>query len=908
MLHRILSVAVGLTAALFIQTSSAQGLPAGVSQVRTVEGITEYRLANGLQVLLVPDDSKPTTTVNMTYHVGSRQENYGETGMAHLLEHLLFKGSKKHPTVWAEFTKRGLAANGSTWFDRTNYFASFASNEDNLRWYLGWQADAMVNSFIARKDLDTEMTVVRNEMEMGENNPQRILFEKTLATMYQWHNYGKNTIGARADVENVDIPRLQAFYRTYYQPDNATLIVSGKFDPEKVLRWIAADFRAIPKPTRKLPVQYTLDPVQDGERSVTLRRVGGVPLIFAGYHVPPGPSPDFAAVELLNLVMGDTPSGRLHKRLTEKQLAAATYAFAEGLAEPGFTLFGAQLAPGQDVDKARAAMLETLESVASEPVTDEEFKRAQAKWLNDWDQAFTNPEKVGVSLSESVAQGDWRLFFLQRDQVKALKREDVQRVATERLVTSNRTLGLYLPTEKPVRAPAPAKVDVAAELKTFKPQQAAKAVESFDATPANIDRRTERFEVGNLKVAVLPKGSRGNAVRAVMTLHFGDEKTLAGTNDLPSFVAELLDKGTATLSRQQVQDRLDALKTELSVSGSGGAVSIGLQTRREHLAEAVALVADLLRHPAFPEDALDELKRQSLASIEQNRREPGALASNTIARHGNPYPRGDVRYARTFDEMVQDIQGITNEKVKAFHQRFYGLQRAEFGAAGDIDVPALKAALQAGFGDWRGGEPYTRVPDPIVPIKPERFMVATPDKQNANFLARLEVPLTDMDADYPALSMANYLLGGGGNSRLWKRIRETEGLSYDVRTGVSWNTQEPNSAWTASAIFAPGNQPKVEVAFNDELAKALKDGFTAQELSEGKNGLLSFRRLSRAQDGVLASTLASNLHLGRTFEVSAKVDDALSKLTLQQVNDALRRYVKPDDLVKVFAGDFKKKP
>jgi len=849
MLHRILSVAVGVTAALFIQTSSAQGLPAGVSQVRTVEGITEYRLANGLQVLLVPDDSKPTTTVNMTYHVGSREENYGETGMAHLLEHLLFKGSKKHPTVWAEFTKRGLAANGSTWFDRTNYFASFASNEDNLRWYLGWQADAMVNSFI---------------------------------------------------------PRLQAFYRTYYQPDNATLIVSGKFDPEKVLRWIAADFRAIPKPVRKLPKQYTLDPVQDGERSVTLRRVGGVPLIFVGYHVPPGPSPDFAAIDLLNLVMGDTPSGRLHKRLTEKQLAAATYAFAEGLAEPGFTLFGAQLAPGQDVDKARAAMLETLESVATEPITDEEFKRAQAKWLNDWDQAFTNPEKVGVSLSESVAQGDWRLFFLQRDQVKALTREDVQRVATERLLQNNRTVGQYLPTDKPVRAPAPAKVDVAAELKTFKPQQAAAAVESFDATPANIDRRTERFDVGNLKVAVLPKGSRGGAVRAVMTLHFGDEKTLAGTNDLPSFVAELLEKGTATLSRQQVQDRLDALKTELSVSGSGGAVSIGLQTRREHLAEAVALVADLLRHPAFPEDALDELKRQSLAAIEQNRREPGALASNTIARHGNPYPRGDVRYARTFDEMVQDIQGITNAQVKAFHQRFYGLQRAEFGAAGDIDVPALKAALQAGFGDWRGGEPYTRVPDPIVPIKPERFMVATPDKQNANFLARLEVPLTDTHPDYPALSMANYLLGGGGNSRLWKRIRETEGLSYDVRTGVSWNTQEPNSAWTASAIFAPGNQPKVEAAFNDELAKALKDGFTAQELAEGKNGLLSFRRLSRAQDNVLASTLASNLHLGRTFEVSQKVDDALSKLTLQQINDALKRYVKPDSLVKVFAGDFRK--
>ncbi|HSQ72905.1 MAG TPA: insulinase family protein, partial [Rubrivivax sp.] len=174
-----------LLLALSVATASAQpqaavALPPGITLVTSVEGITEFRLANGLQVLLVPDDSKPTTTVNVTYRVGSRHENYGETGMAHLLEHLLFKGSPKHPTVWAEFTKRGLRANGSTSFDRTNYFASFSANEDNLRWYLGWLADSMVNSYIARKDLDTEMTVVRNEFESGENNPGRVLLQKTL--------------------------------------------------------------------------------------------------------------------------------------------------------------------------------------------------------------------------------------------------------------------------------------------------------------------------------------------------------------------------------------------------------------------------------------------------------------------------------------------------------------------------------------------------------------------------------------------------------------------------------------------------------------------------------------------------------------------------------------------------------
>ncbi|MBX3618403.1 MAG: insulinase family protein [Rhizobacter sp.] len=905
MLRRLLCVTITLCCAAFLQPAVAQALPTGISRVQSVEGITEYRLANGLQVLLIPDDSKPTTTVNMTYHVGSRQENYGETGMAHLLEHLLFKGTPTHRNVMAEFTKRGLAANGSTWFDRTNYFASFATNDDNLKWYLAWQADAMVNSFIARKDLDTEMTVVRNEMEMGENSPERILFEKTLATMYQWHNYGKNTIGARSDVENVDIPRLQAFYHQYYQPDNATLIVAGKFDTAKVLTWVSQSFGKLRKPARKLPVQYTLDPVQDGERSITLRRVGGVPLLLAAYHVPPAAHPDFAAVEVLNLIMGDTPAGRLYKRLTAKQLAAGTFAFAQGLAEPGFTMFGAQLAPGQEVAPAQAEMLATIESVAQEPITDEELKRAKAQWIKGWEQAFTNPETVGVALSESVAQGDWRLFFLLRDRVRDLKLADVQRVAEQRLLQSNRTLGVYLPVDKPVRAPAPARVDLAAQLKTFKPQAAAAAVKPFDATPLNIDRLTQRFELGGLKVALLPKGARGEAVHAVLTLHFGDEKTLFGQGEVPELVAAMLDKGTATLSRQQIQDRLDALKTEMHIGGGAGSVTVSLSSRRDTLPEAIALVGDLLRHPVFPADALDELKRQALADIEQQRKEPEAVAENAVSRAMSAYPRGDVRYVSTFEEMVSDIQAVSVEQLKAFHQRFYSAARAEFGAAGDMDAMAVRTALDKALGAWAGGEPYTRVPRPITAVKPQRLELLTPDKQNATLLVRQDIAMTDLDQDYPALSMANYLLGTGGQSRLWRRIRESEGLSYDVRAGVRWNSHEPHSVWQGSAIFAPQNLAKVETAFKEELARALKEGFTEQELAEGKRGLLAFRSLSRAQDRNLAAALASNLDLGRTFAISQRVDDALSRLTLEDVNAALRKHVKPDSFVSAVAGDFK---
>jgi zinc protease len=883
----------------------AQGLPRGVAAVTSVEGIDEFRLPNGLQVLLVEDASKPTTTVNLTYHVGSRHESYGETGMAHLLEHLLFKGSPKHPRPWAEFDKRGLRANGTTWYDRTNYTASFSANDDNLRWYLGWLADSMVNSNISRRDLDGEMTVVRNEMEAGENRPDQVLFQRLLGAMYDWHNYGKDTIGARADVENVDIPRLRAFYRQYYQPDNATLIVAGAFDRQAALATIAKSFGAVPKPRRTLPALYTLDPAQDGERSVTLRRTGGTPLMYAGYHMPAGTDRDAAATELLALVLGDTPSGRLHKRLTEKGLAAGTFGYTKGLADPGFLVLGAQLAPGQGADAAREAMIAAIEGFATEPVTAEELERARAKWLKDWEAAFTDPEVIGLSLSESIAQGDWRLFFLMRDWIKAATLADVQRVAGERLRRDNRTVATYLPTDQPQRAPAPRRVAAAEALKDFQPAAAQARAEAFDPTPANIDARTQRGAEGGLRFALLPKSTRGGAVQAVLTLRFGTAESLKGANEIGLAVANLLDKGTATVSRQQVQDRLDALRTTMAVDADPGRVAILLTSRREQLPQAIALVGELLRAPAFPEDAFAEYRRLTHAAIEERRKEPEALAALAVQRAGNPYPPGDPRYTPTFEERIAAVDALTLDALRDFHRRFYGAQQAIFSAVGDFDPVAVRSAANAALAGLPGNAPYARIPMPYVATPALQQQILTPDKQNATFIARLALPLSDDHPDHAALLMADYLLGGGGTSRLWTRIRETEGLSYDVRTRTAWGTLDENSVWQASAIFAPQNRAKVEAAFRDELAKAVRDGFTAAELAAAQRAVLNFRRLARAQDDRLATTLAQNVYLGRTMARAAQVDAALGKLTLQQVNEALRRHVDVARAAVVFAGDFK---
>ena len=903
--HRFLSLLFFIAFSLVAATPLAQAQP--LPPVQTVEGITEYRLANGLQVLLVPDDSKPTTTVNMTYHVGSRMENYGETGMAHLLEHLLFQGSTNYPMpMLGEFTKRGLRANGSTSFDRTNYFASFAANPETLKWYLDWQADAMVGSFISRQSLDSEMTVVRNEMERGENDPQRIMMQRAMSELFDWHNYGKDTIGARSDVENVDIPRLQAFYREYYQPDNATLVISGKFDPAQTLAWVQQAFGKIAKPTRKLPVLYTLDPAQDGERSFTLPRSGGVPMLLAAYHVPAASDPDYAAAEALALILADEPSGRLYAALVKTQLAASIWGFAWGLADPGVMMFGATLAPGQDVDKARAALLATIGSFKSQPVTAEELERAKARWLNDWNRRFTNPEAVGVALSSAVGQGDWRLFFLLRDRVRNLKLEDVQRVAVSYLVPSNRVVGTYLPTENPVRAPAPKRIDVQAELKGYTGDTAVAQAAAFDPTPANIDAHTQTFTLpSGLQVALLPKGARGQAVKARLTLRYGDEKSLFGVGDVPEFTAALLDRGTPSMTRQQIQDRFEALQADVSFGAGDTTATVSITTTRANLPAVIALVGDILRNASFPAADLEELRQQTLSAIEAQRTEPDALVSTALARHGDPYPRGDVRHARSFDERAQDAKAVTIEQVRAFHKRFYGAGHAQFGASGDMDAAAVRATLEKAFGDWKSDAPYARVPAPLVAVSPERIVIRTPDKQNATMLAQLALPLSDNDADYPTFTLANAMLGRGGSSRLWERIREKDGLSYDVGSGVAWSSHEPNSMWQAWAIFAPQNQTKVEADFREEVARALKDGYTQAELDAARQGLLSARRLARAQDATLAAALVNNLYLGRTFAISQKVDDQLAAATLDGVNAALRKYLKPDGFVIGFGGDFK---
>lgn len=903
----LLILSLLLTAIPFAQTANAQ--TAGVKKITSVEGITEYQLDNGLKVLLFPDQTKDSITVNITYMVGSRHENYGETGMAHLLEHLVFKGTPRHPDIPAELTSHGARPNGTTWVDRTNYFESFKATDENLNWALDLEADRMVNSYIAEKDLKSEFSVVRNEMESGENNPFRVVWQRVMGVAYEWHNYGKSTIGARSDVENVPIDRLQAFYRKYYQPDNATLVVSGKIDEAKTLGLIQKYFGVIPKPSRVLPPNYTVEPAQDGERMVTVRRVGDTQMLMAGYHIPAGAHPDYAALEVMHTILTDEPSGRLYKSLVESKKATSIFGLQFANKEPGYSLFIAELPKDKSIDEARNTMTETVETFAKTAPSKEEVERAKLQSAKNNEQLMNSPERAALELSEWIAQGDWRLMLLHRDRIQKVTPEDVQRVASKYLKSTNRTVGQFIPTEKADRAEIPniSDAEVATVLKDYKGNAVVAAGEAFDPSPANIKNRTTKTTVGNLKAAFLPKENRGDTVFASMTLRFGDEKSLMNRGTAGSYVSQMLNRGTAKHTRQQLQDELDRLKAQVIFFGSATNVTANVQTTRQNLPEVMKLVAEMFKESTFPAEEFDKLKAENLTQIEASLSEPTSKAITAMSKHFNRYPKGDIRYQGSVEEQIADTKALTIDDVKKFYKDFYGASTGEIAVVGDFDIQPTQALIGQLFGDWKSTAKFARVPSEYFDIAAVNESIESPDKANAFFFARLNLKLRDDNPDYAALQLGNFMFGGGFlNSRFLTRIRQKDGVSYGGGSGLSAASLDESGTFFAQAIYAPENVEKVEKGFREELARVLKDGFTAEEVEAAKKGFLQNRQQQRAEDRALVSALRNQLFLNRTMDFEENLDKQIESLTAEQVNAAFRKYLTPDKISVFKAGDFAK--
>ncbi len=922
-MRRLTPLLVVLCGALAAPTLRAQEAP---RKVATVEGVTEYRLANGARVLLFPETSRPTITLNMTVLVGSRHEGYGETGMAHLLEHMVFKGTPTFPDVPKALRDHGANFNGTTNPDRTNYFETLPATDENLEFGIRLEADRLVNSHVKREDLASEMSVVRNEFERGENNAAGVLMQRIHAAAYEWHNYGKSTIGNRSDIERVPIENLQAFYKKFYQPDNVVLIIAGKFEEAKALALVQKYLGSIPKPSRKLDDTYTEEPAQDGERTVVLRRVGTVGSVGVAYHMPAASHPDWAPLNLLGGILSQSPNGRLYKALVESKKATSANAREDNYHDPGLFFASAQAEPAQ-LDDVRDTLLKVLENLSSVPFTADEVERAKVRNRRASEVMQSNSTAMAQALSSASALGDWRLLFLQRDRIAAVTADDVNRVARTYFQKYNRTVGLYIPVDQPQRlaiAPAP---PLEAIVKDYKGGAVEASGESFDPTPANLDARTKVVDLGGIKAGLLPKKNRGETVSMVLTLHYGNEESLKGQTTAAGMLPGLMMAGTKKHDRQALREEMDAQGIRISAGGAGGGgrggrggrgggagggtpgqLSFSVEAKRSTLPTAIKLLGEILREPAFPPEEFEAMKRRSRLASEATRTEPQALAANRLARALSPYSPSDIRYVPTAEESARRLAEVTLAQVIALYEKQVGATQGELAIVGDFDPESTLAQVREILKDWKSDVPVRRIeraaPASHAALKDN---ILTPDKENAVFLAGLSFPMKENDPEFAALRLGNFMFGGGTlSSRLGNRIRQKEGLSYGVSSTITASPRDPDASFRVNASAKPENIDRVEKAFLEELNEFLTNGPTPAELRDAQKAYLEAQKVGRTGDGAIAGQIVANLQLGRTFAHSTEMEKRITTLTPEDVKAAFRKYIDPKKLVIVRAGDFKK--
>lgn len=880
--------------------------PTFPSPIRTVEGITEYKLSNGLSVLLFPDTSAQNITVNITYLVGSRHEGRGEAGMAHLLEHMLFKGTPTHPNVKALLQDRGAFYNATTWFDRTNYFSTLSASEENLEFALKLEADRMINSWIREEDLAAEMTVVRNEFEMGENNPLHVLHDQMFSAAYRWHNYGKTTIGNRSDIERVPVKNLKAFYEHYYQPDNAVLIVAGNFNLAKTQEWILQYFGSLAKPKRELDKTYTEEPTQDGPRAVILQRVGDTSQAAAAYHVPAASHPDFAALLVLTEVLSDEPSGLLYQSLVQAGLASQLFAMLYALKEPSLFMVFVRPTHNEQAAEVLAKMLEQLETLSASELTVERVERAKTSILTRAKLTLKSSKELTLHLSESIAQGDYRLFFYTRDQVKTISVDDVLRVAENYLIESNRTSGLFMPMTEPKRAAIPPTPDVEHLLDGYCGSEEIHLGEEFAATTENIDAHTTRAVLaGTIKTALLTKSTRAQANLARLIFRFGDEDSLRGKRASLQLIPSLLRRGTKKQSFQQVQDSLDRLQSFLNIySAQPGVVLMDITSDHHHLEQVLALGAELMRKPGLCPKEFKIVQQGVLADLKTARNDPMQVAMNELHRLKNPYAVDNIHYVPTIDERIAELKALRFERVEQDYHELYGANHLEVAIVGDFN-PDVLTTIETSLATWQSPVAYTRIKIPFTPALSEFRVLPTPDKQMALVAMGANFAMRDDDPHYPALLMANYIFGESMKSRLMQRLREKEGLSYGAMSSLSISRHEAAGDITLYAMCSTDKADFTLKAMQEEYQLWLEKGVSEQELLEAQQSYQLYFNNLLASDGFVVQTLGSMLDVNRTFGYYAQLLNQLAQLNTEDLHKALEIFLQQAPVALVKAGDFK---
>ena len=865
----------------------------GFEFVKESGGIKEYTMtSNGLRVLLKQDNTAPVATFMVTYEVGSRNEAIGYTGSTHLLEHLMFKGSRKFNTkkgnsVFQTLQSLGARMNATTWLDRTNYFAVLPS--EHLETLIEIEADRMRNAYIKEEDRQSEMTVVRNEFERGQNSPSGVLDENIWATAYQAHPYHHSTIGWKEDIENVSIERLREFYDTFYWPNNATAIAIGDFTEKEALSMIKKHFGKIRKSTKPIPEVYTAEPKQEGIRTITLKRAGQQGIVGVAHKTPAATHPDAPAFMVLSSILSSGKNSRFYKNITDKGLTTSVYIWDSLFRDPGLFTVYANLSPDVDHKTVEKAVVDEYEKIKKDGVSDEEVKNAQTQLIASMKFRQDGSYAIASGLNEAIASGDWTLYTTYDEKIGTVTKEDVQRIVKEYFKEDLSTIGYFIPLGaggQNKKLATSAKDLEKMKLKHYSEEEELLSSKVVDSEPV------EGIRLLTLK--------RGSGVVTLTGSMLGGDIYASGNARTADMVAAMLDQGTTNMTKFEISAKLESAGARLGFFNGQARVGFSGKFLSEDTKMVFDLLADQLKNPLFAEEDLNKVKKRQVANYKRSKESTRGNATNNMLKAF--YGTGHQNSPTDPDKAIEEIKKITPKNLKDFHLKNYGAGTMVIVAVGDVDHNSLESLIKEGFGGWKKSPLKEKKETGTANKASDKVYVTMQDKTSTDFLVGTALGIDRYHPDYLPLYVATHTLGGNFSARLMQTVRVKEGLTYGINSSMRGFGNGNDGYWMVGGTFSPKLLSKGESSTLREIKKWAEEGITQKELDITKSTLTGGFQVGFDSTGGLAGGILDAIIVHGDLTYLDSYPERIKAITLDEANTAISEYIFFDDLYQVAAG------
>jgi len=915
--------------------TKSKGAPVKVAEVKEV---TEYKLENGLRVLISENHSAPVATLLVVYRVGSRNEGVGFTGSTHFLEHMLFKGTEEHNAEKGNgmddlLTQIGAHWNATTWFDRTSYYEVVPN--DFFELCVELEADRMRNLRLRQEDRDSEMSVVRNELERGENHPEEALEKELYAIAFREHPYHHPTIGWRSDVEGVPMERLRQFYDTFYWPENATVIALGDFATADALNMINHHFGKIKNAPHPIPLVYTTEPPQEGERRFEVSRVGDLPRVWAGYHVPEATHHDNHAIAAMRQLLGSTyeRSSRLYKRLIDTSLANEVFARHDDLRDPGLFIVGATINPGVDLSRVEKELFEEIERLATEACGEDELKRIKSSNSKGTILSKADPSSLAFMLGEAESKADWKWLMEYDDKFDAVTKEDIMRVAGMYFSKRNRTVGHFLPKQDGEEMDFdPEALDQAdadeedaflgdEESKTLEPPYTKDEIKSFlvlNPTPVTVtfkNKATSSY-VSKVRKEVLPNGMTvllmQNPGTESVALSFNMKAGRYFSYQMPSspaeLVGDLLPHGSKNYDKVKIAEILEEMGCPggLEFFVDNYRIGLGAQLVVSDLPQYLDLLNDVVRNPLLAEEELVKTKVEWSSRFLESKMNTRSMAWNKLRQA--LYPADHPFYDKFFDDQARELEGVTCETLHAVHKKHFSPANTIITLVGDIDLDHSLKLITQRFGDWTGEKaPAIHIADVPLPATAQRLDVFLPEKASIDIVMAHPCALTRASEDFYAARIGNAALGQDTiTSRLGQVVRDKAGLTYGIYSSFS-DTAFGGAPWTISLSSNPKNVDRALQLIDVTLSEYLTKGISKEDLAKESGRALGSFKVGLASSMGIARVLTEFEFLGLGVAELDRIQESYMSLTKEKVDQAMKRYFHPEKSITVVSGSLVKR-